>query len=179
MGACGITQASSSFLEIMAQQAQEERLEEGQPCSPFGSGRNSLNKIMQCTPNSVNKTPIFSSPELKDGRARKIGTPGLFEKSINHAQQIMSTVKAKPTKNVSIVEVNRAAEGIITSLSEDGQCVSLEVVKAKLCKEFGKSSLSALGFKRDKDIPALHDLIQLQAKVSIIAYYNIAKKFAQ
>ena len=164
-GARGIKQASPSFLDIMEQQAQEERLaSEGLPCSPFGSGR-SL-KEMQGTPSTVKRSQVHSTPELRDFRAREIGTPGPFEKSIDHAQQMMSAVKTKPTRNASILEVNRAVENIVTSLAEDGQYVSLEVVKAKLCKEFGKSNFNAFGFKRDRDIPALHDLIQLQNRVS-------------
>lgn len=63
-------------------------------------------------------------------------------------------------------EVNKAAEEIITSLSEEGRFVGLEEVKARLCKDFGKSSLIEMGFKTDKDIPALKNLIEMQAKVS-------------
>ena len=111
-------------------------------------------------------TPVHPSPQLNPSRIREVGTPGPFEKSIDHAQQIMDRSTPKTSTNCSLQEVNRAAEDIITSLSEKGKFVSLEEVKARLCKEFGKTNFSAFGFRRDAAIPALHDLIKLQAKVS-------------
>ena len=153
----------------MHQQEQEQRLaKEGLLPSPVGYEK--LLKEMQETPSPVRRSPVKSSPDLKDARVREIGIPGPFERSFDHAQQIMSTVeKTKPSKQVTLREVNRATEEIITSMSEEGEFVSLEKVKAKLCRQFGRPSLNALGFKRDKDIPALHDLTQLQNKVSITA----------
>lgn len=157
--------AGPSLKEIMQQQEQDERLaNDGDHGVSIGYER--LLFEVQATPSPVKKKTVHSTPELKDACVRKIG-PGPFEKSFEHAQQLLSTVKPKPaTKHLSLVEVNTAVENIITSLSEDGKFVSLELVKAKLCKHFGKESISALGFRRDKDIPALNDLIQLQNKVS-------------
>ena len=157
-----------SLREIMEQQAQEGKLASGGLPSP--SPRLGYDRLLQDvdTPNTARRN-VFSSPaELKDARVREIGTPGPFEKSINQAQHEMGTItgKTRPARNASFQEVNRAAENIITSMSEEGRFVCLEVVKARLCKEFGRSSLGALGFKRDKDIPALNDLNLLQAKVS-------------
>lgn len=170
-GAGQVAHARPSLLEIMHQQEQEQKLaNEGLLCSPIGYEK--LLKEVQKTPSSVKRTPVQSSPELKAARVREIGTPGPFEKSFHNAQQIMSTVKTKPSKQVTLLEVNRAAEEIITSMSEEGEFVSLEKVKAKVCKRFGRLSFNALGFKRDKDIPALHDLTQLQNKVSKCATYN-------
>ncbi|XP_078347983.1 uncharacterized protein LOC144633073 isoform X2 [Oculina patagonica] len=162
-----------SLLEIMEQQAQEEKLaSESLPSPNVGYGR--LLQEMD-TPKAArgNVSSVSSSPvELKDARVRQVGTPGPLENSINFAyrQMVSVTPNAKSTRNISFQEVNRAAEEIITSMAEEGRFVSLEVVKAKLCKEFGKLSLSALGFRRDKDIPALNDLIQLQAKVSLFVH---------
>ena len=121
------------------------------------------------TPTAAKKSSLFSPPDLKDARIREVGTPGPLENSISHAQHEMvsNSPKAKSARNVSLQEVNRAAEDIIASLSEEGRFVCLEVVKTRLCKGFGKSSLTAMGFKRDTDIPALKELIQMQAKVSV------------
>lgn len=154
----------SSFYEIMEQQAEEEKLAVGLSTPPLGYER--LLQQMEMPTAEKRNTP-FSPPDLKGARIREVGTPGPLENSVIQAQMVSNSPKAKPARNVSFNEVNRAAEDIITSLSEEGNFVSLEVVKARLCKEFGKSSLTAMGFKRDKDIPALNELIQMQAKVSI------------
>lgn len=157
----------SSLREIMEQQAEEERL--AGACSstpPLG-----YEKLLQQmdTPTAAKGSSLFSPPDLKDARIREVGTPGPLENSISHAQHEMvsNSPKAKSARNVSLQEVNRAAEDIIASLSEEGRFVCLEVVKTRLCKGFGKSSLTAMGFKRDTDIPALKELIQMQAKVSV------------
>lgn len=165
-GSSKLKSRAVSFLEIMEQQAQEEKLpSEGLPSPRLGYGR--LLQEMD-TPKAAQGYVSFSPAELKDARVRQVGTPGPLEKSIDNAYREMVSVtpNAKSRRNISLQEVNRAAEEIIASLSEEGRFVSLEMVKAKLCKEFGKSSLSAMGFRRDKDIPALNDLIQMQAKVS-------------
>ena len=171
-GACGTTPSSPSLREIMAQQEREERFTNkdllNSPAVGYGRLLNEMG-----TPNTVKRTPVFSSPPLIDARVREVGQPGPFEKSIDHAQHIMSTGKAKTRRTCSLQEVNKVAEDIISSLSEEGQFVSLEVVKAKICKEFGKLSFHEFNFKRDNAIPALHDLIQLQAKVRICL--NIAQ----
>lgn len=163
----GSAQATpSSFLEIMEQQAQEEKLASSGPSTP----RPGYDRLLQemDTPIAAKRNVLSSPPDLKDARVREVGTPGPLENSIIDAQREMVSIstKAKPTRNVSLHEVNRVAEDIITSLSEERRFVSLEIVKARLCKEFGKASLTAMGFKRDKDIPALNELIQMQAKVS-------------
>lgn len=167
---------AASFLEIMKQQAQEETFaSEGLPSPRLGYER----LLQETDTPKTAKGNVSSSPaELKDARVREVGTPGPLEKSINHAHREMASVtpKTKSARNISFQEVNRAAEEIITSLSEEGCFVSLEVVKAKLCREFGKPSLSAMGFKRDKDIPALNDLIQLQAKVSTCKLVTLSVK---
>ncbi len=165
-GSAGLKARTVSLLEIMEQQAQEEKLANESLPSPRVGYERLLQELD--TPKAAQRN-VFSSPaELKDARVRQVGTPGPLENSINFAYREMVSVtpNAKPSRNISFQEVNRAAEEIITSMAEEGRFVSLEVVKAKLCKEFGKLSLSALGFRRDKDIPALNDLIQLQAKVS-------------
>lgn len=154
----------SSLREIMEQQAEEEKLALGPSTPPLGYER--LLQQMEM-PTAEKRNSPFSPPDLKGARIREVGTPGPLENSVIRAQMISNSPKAKPARNVSFNEVNRAAEDIIASLSEEGHFVSLEVVKARLCKEFGKSSLTAMGFKRDKDIPALNELIQMQAKVSI------------
>lgn len=152
----------SSLLEIMDQQQREISTNEGLDVPPIGyesllNGRSTPRK----------GTPGHSSPQLNPSRVREVGTPGPFEKSINHAQQITGTITPKTSRtDCSLQEVNKAAEDIITSLSEKGKFVSLEEVKARLCKEFGKSNFRAFGFRKDNAVPALHDLIQLQAKVS-------------
>lgn len=150
----------------MEQQAQEENLAPGGlPSLQVGYER--LLQEMD-TPKAAQRNVSSSPAELKDARVREVGMPGPLEKSIDHACKEMDSVtpKARSARNISFQEVNRVAEEIITSLAEEGRFVSLEMVKAKLCREFGKSSLSAVGFKRDKDIPALNELIQMQAKVS-------------
>lgn len=159
--------APSSLREIMEQQAEEEELA-GAGLSTPRVGYHRLLQQMD-TPTAVKENALFSPPDLKDARIREVGTPGPLEKSIIHAQHEMvsNSPKAKSARNVSLHEVNSAAEDIITSMSEEGRFVSLELVKTRLCKEFGKSSLTAVGFKRDKDIPALNELIQMQAKVSV------------
>lgn len=156
----------------MRQQEEEEEEErrlanEASSCPPIGYER--LLKEVQATPSAIKKARVCS-PENPShgGRLREIGTPGPMENSFMQSQEILSKVKTSTSKHISPVEVNRAAENIIASLSDDGQFVSLEKVKAKLCKQFGKSSVNALGFKKDKDIPALNDLIQLQSKVSTL-----------
>lgn len=156
----------TSLREIMEQQAEEENLAVGPSTPPLGYER--LLQQMEM-PTVEKRNSPFSPPDLKDApkRIREVGTPGPLENSVIHAQMVSNSPKAKPARNVSFNEVNRAAEDIIASLSEEGHFVSLEVVKARLCKEFGKSSLTAMGFKRDKDVPALNELIQMQAKVSI------------
>ena len=166
----GIAQATPlSLREIMEQQAEEEKLA-GAGLSTPSVGYDRLLQQMD-TPTAAKGNALFSSPDPKDARIREVGTPGPLEKSIVHAQRELvsssSSAKVKSVRNVSFDEVNRAAKDIITSMSEEGHFVSLEVVKAKLCKEFGKSSLTAMGFKRDKDIPALNELNQMQAKVSV------------
>lgn len=157
----------SSLREIMEQQAEEERLAGVRSSTPL-LGYEKLLQQMD-TPTAAKKSSLFSPPDLKDARIREVGTPGPLENSISHAQHEMvsNSPKAKSARNVSLQEVNRAAEDIIASLSEEGRFVCLEVVKTRLCKEFGKSSLTAMGFKRDTDIPALKELIQMQAKVSV------------
>ena len=40
-------------------------------------------------------TPVLPSPQLNPSRVRKVGTPGPFENSINHAQQITGTITPK------------------------------------------------------------------------------------
>ena len=158
-----------SFLEIMKQQAQEEGNTASGGLPSLRVGYDRLLQEME-TPIPVKRNVLFSPPELEEARIREVGLPGPFEKSISNAQREMKTItgKEKSVRNASFHEVNKAAEKIITSLSEEGRFVCLEEVKAKLCKEFGRSSLSALGFKKDKDVPALNELIQLQAKVSTI-----------
>ena len=159
----------SSLREIMEQQAEEERLA-GAGSSTPGVGYEKLLEQMD-TPTAAKRSALFSSPDLKGARIREVGNPGPLENSIIDAQRqcemVSNSPKAKSARNVSLNEVNRAAEDIITSLSEEGHFVCLEVVKTRLCKEFGKSDLTAMGFKRDKDIPALNELIQMQAKVSV------------
>lgn len=157
----------SSLREIMEQQAEEERLAGVRSSTPL-LGYEKLLQQMD-TPTAAKKSSLFSPPDLKDARIREVGTPGPLENSISHAQREMvsNSPKAKSARNVSLQEVNRAAEDIIASLSEEGRFVCLEVVKTRLCKGFGKSSLTAMGFKRDTDIPALKELIQMQAKVSV------------
>ena len=159
----------SSLREIMEQQADEERLAVAGSSTP-GVGYEKLLEQMD-TPTAAKRSALFSSPDLKGARIREVGTPGPLENSIIHAQRqcemVSNSPKAKSARNVSLNEVNRAAEDIITSLSEEGHFVCLEVVKTRLCKEFGKSNLTAMGFKRDKDVPALNELIQMQAKVSV------------
>ena len=150
---------SPSLREIMEQQQREISTNEGSDLPAVGYER-LLNKM------NTPKMPVLPSPQLNSSRVREVGTPGPFEKSIDRTQKIMGTNSPKTSKNCSFSEVNRAAEDIITSLSENGKFVSLEEVKARLCKEFGKSNFRAFGFGRDNAIPALHDLIQLQAKVS-------------
>ena len=163
-----ITQPSLS--EIMRQQEEEEErlADEASSCPPIGYER--LLKEVQVTPSTKKKNARVSSPpeSSHSGRLWKIGAPGPMEKSFEQSQEILSSVKTTTSKHISAVEVNRAAENIIASLSDGGEFVSLEKVKAKLCKQFGKSSVNALGFKKDKDIPALNDLIQLQNKVSTL-----------
>ena len=155
----------------MKQEAQEEmQLASGGLPSP----RVGYDRLLQDmdTPSPAKRKALFSPPELKETRIREVGTPGPFEKSISHAHHEMNTItgKAKSVRNASFHEVNKAAEEIITSLSEEGRFVCLEEVKAKLCKEFGKSSFIAFGFKKDKDIPALKELIEMQAKVSTFKF---------
>lgn len=159
-----------SFSEIMKQQEEEEErlADDASSCPPIGYER-CLTEV-QVTPSTVKKNARVSSPPAypsHGGRLRKTGTPGPMEKSFEQSQEILSSVKTTTSKHIPRVEVNRAAENIIASLSDGGEFVSLEKVKAKLCKQFGKSSVNALGFKKDKDIPALNDLIQLQNKVSL------------
>ncbi|XP_068715873.1 uncharacterized protein [Montipora foliosa] len=160
-----------SFSEIMRQQEEEEEerlADDASSCPPIGYER--CLKEVQVTPSTAKKNARVSSPPeypSHGGRLRKTGTPGPMEKSFEQSQEILSSVKITTSKHIPPVEVNRAAENIIASLSDGGEFVSLEKVKAKLCKQFGKSSVNALGFKKDKDIPALNDLIQLQNKVSL------------
>lgn len=156
-----------SLLEIMAQQAEEVRLAGAGSSTPLLGYEKLLQQVD--TPSATKGSALFSPPNLKDARIREVGTPGPLENSISQAQHeiVSNSPKAKSSRNVSLQEVNRAAEDIITSLSEEGHFVCLEVVKTRLCKEFGKSTLAAMGFKRDKDIPALNELIQMQAKVSV------------
>lgn len=139
----------------------EKSANEGPSMPPVGYER-SLNEMGRANRRAL----VHSSPQLKASRVREVGTPDPFGKSIDHALQIMSTSTPKTRENCSLQDVNRAAEDIITSLSENGKFVSLEVVKARLCQQFGKTNFSAFGFRRDHAVPALHDLIQLQAKVS-------------
>ena len=151
-----------SLLEIMDQQQREISTNEGLDVPPIGYERLLNEKSTQ-----RKGTPVLPSPQLNPSRVRKVGTPGPFEKSINHAQQITGTITPKTSRtDCSLQEVNKAAEDIINSLSEEGKFVSLEEVKARLCKEFGKANFRAFGFRKDNAIPALHELIQLQAKVS-------------
>ena len=119
-------------------------------------------------PEEEEKRSTVASPVgLNTARVRKLGEPGPFEDSFTKAQEIQASSNRKePRRNVTLGEVDKTAQNIINSLSEEGSYVSLEVVKAKLCMEFGKSSIKALGFGRDVDIPALQELIKLQAKVS-------------
>jgi len=159
--------APSSFRKIMEEQAEEKELASVGPSTPC-LGYDKLLQQMD-TPTAAKGHSLFSPSHLKNARIREVGTPGPLENSIIHAQHEMASnsPKAKAARNGSLREVNKAAEDIITSLSEEGYFVCLEVVKARLCKEFGKPSLTAMGFKRDKDIPALDELIKMQAKVSV------------
>ena len=155
-----------SLLEIMDQQQREISTNEGLDVPPIGYERLLNEKSTQRKGTPV----LIPSPQLNPSRVRKVGTPGPFEKSINQAQEITGTITPKTSAGTdcSLQEVNKAAEDIITSLSEKGKFVSLEEVKARLCKEFGKSNFRAFGFRKDNAIPALHELIQLQAKVSTL-----------
>ena len=158
----------------MRQQEQEEKLA-NETCLPLNGYERLLNEI-QATPSPGKKVRGNSTPDqLSHGaRAREIGTPGPMEKSFEQAQKIMSSVQSSPSKRISTTEINTAAKNIIESLSDSGQFVSLEKVKAKLCNHFGRSSWSAFGIKRDKDIAALNDLIQLQNKVrSTFVYFYL------
>ncbi|XP_022793492.1 uncharacterized protein LOC111332406 isoform X4 [Stylophora pistillata] len=106
-------------------------------------------------------------------RIREVGTPGPFENSICNAHNVMNTITSSEKSAVGTVsshKVNKGAEEIITSLSEEDRFVGLEEVKARLCRDFEKSSLSDLGFKSDKDIPALKNLIEMQAKVNLFVH---------
>ncbi|XP_068725664.1 uncharacterized protein [Montipora capricornis] len=162
--------ALPSLAEIMRQQEQEEKLA-NETCLPLNGYEKLLNE-MQATPSPGKKVRGNSTPDQLSlgARAREIGTPGPMEKSFEQAQKIMSSVQSSPSKRVSSTEINTAAKNIIESLSDSGQFVSLEKVKAKLCNHFGRSSWSAFGIKRDKDIAALNDLIQLQNKVSLFIH---------
>lgn len=117
-------------------------------------------------------TDVEVKPRLlpsEKARIREAGTPGPFENSICNAHHVMNTITGgakSAVRNASSHEINKAAEEIISSLSEEGRFVGLEEVKARLCKDFGKLSLIEMGFRTDKDIPALKNLIELQAKVS-------------
>ena len=131
-----------SLLEIMDQQQREISTNEGLDVLPVGYERLLNEKSTQ-----RKGTPVLPSPKLNPSRVRKVGTPGPFENSINHTQQITGTITPKTSRtDCSLQEVNKAAEDIITSLSEKGKFVSLEEVKATLCKEFGKSNFRAFGF---------------------------------
>ena len=117
-------------------------------------------------------TDVEIKPRLlpsEKARIREAGTPGPFENSICNAHHVMNTITGgakSAVRNASSHEINKAAEEIISSLSEEGRFVGLEEVKARLCKDFGKLSLIEMGFRTDKDIPALKNLIEMQAKVS-------------
>ena len=156
-----------SLFEIMKQQAQEE-MQLAIRGSP--SPHTSYDRLLQdmSTPSPAKRELLFSPPDHQETRLREVGTPGPFEKSISHAHDAMNSItsKGKSVRNATFREINKAAEEIIISLSEKGRFVGLEEVKAALCKEFGKTSLTALGFKKERDIPALKDLIEMQAKVS-------------
>lgn len=155
-----------SFREIMRQQEQEYKFE----ASAFPPlGNQSLLTEIHGAPSPLNQTRVHFSPEQQCHvvHARETGTLGPMEKSFEQAQRIMSTVNSRSSRQVSVGEINTAAGNIIASLSDMGEFVSLEKVKAKLCLQFGKFHWSGFGFKRDKDIPALDDLIKLQNKVSL------------
>ena len=163
----GSPQATArSLAEIMEQQAQEEmQLASGGLSTPFAGYGQLLQEVN--TPSPLSRQLLFSPPEHNETRIRAVGTPGPFEKSISHAHDVMNSIsKGKSARNASFHEVNKAAEEIITSLSEKGHFVGLEEVKARLCKEFGRTSITALGFRNEREIPALKELIEMQAKVS-------------
>ena len=158
-----------SFREIMREQEQQHILE----AYPFPPLRNqSFLTEIQRAPSPLRQTRVHVSPEQQCHKApaRETGTLGPMEKSLEQAQRIMSSVNSRSFKQVSVGEINTAAGNIIASLSDMGEFVSLEKVKAKLCLQFGKFCWSEFGFKRDKDIPALDDLIKLQSKVSLIFF---------
>ena len=155
-----------SLAEIMQQQAEEaiQFAGVGLPSPHAGYGR-LLQEVNM--PNPAGRELLFSPPEYNETRIREVGTPRPFERSIGYAHDKLNSItsKGKSVRN-DFREVNKVAEEIITSLSEKGRFVGLEEVKAELCKEFGKTSLTALGFRKERDIPALKELIEMQAKVS-------------
>ena len=154
-----------SLAEIMQQQAEEaiQFAGVGLPSPHAGYGR-LLQEVNM--PNPAGRE-LFLPPEYNETRIREVGTPGPFERSISYAHDKLNSItsKGKSVRN-DFREVNKVAEEIITSLSEKGRFVGLEEVKAELYKEFGKTSLTALGFRKERDIPALKELIETQAKVS-------------
>ena len=161
-----------SFREIMREQEQQHIFE----ASPFPPLRNqSFLTEIQRAPSPLRQTRVHVFPEQQCQEAPTLETRtlGPMEKSLEQAQRIMSTVNSRGYKQVSVGEINAAAGNIIASLSDIGEFVSLEKVKAKLCHQFGKFCWSEFGFKRDKDIPVLDDLIKLQSKVSLI--FSVSK----
>ena len=164
----GSPQAQSlPFAEIRQQQAEEEmQFAIGGLPSPHAGHERPLPEVNM--PSPAGREHLFLLPKYNETRIREVGTPGPFERSISHAHNEMNSItsKGKSVRNATFREVNKAAEEIITSLSEKDRFVGLEKVKAALCKEFGKTSLSAFGFRTERDIPALKELIEKQAKVS-------------
>ena len=157
------------FAEIRQQQTEEDvQLASGGLPSAHAGYERPLLEVN--APSPAGREHLFSPPKYNETRILEVGTSGPFEKSISHAHDEMNSItsKGKSVRNATFREVNKAAEEIITSLSEKGRFVGLEKVKAALCKEFGKTSLSAFGFRTERDIPALKELIEKQAKVSQI-----------
>ena len=67
---------------------------------------------------------------------------------------------------MSPAEVNILAKQIIGQISDEGQHVSLELVKAKMCENIRVQSLKDMGYKNpDVQIPELKELQRLHSKV--------------
>lgn len=94
----------------------------------------------------------------------EVGMLGFFENLICNVYYVMNIIMGGVklvVRNVFLYEINKVVEEIIFFLLEEGCFVGFEEVKVRFCKDFGKLSFIEMGFRIDKDIFVLKNLIEM------------------
>ena len=150
----GSLKAVPSFEEIMRQQLEEETAAR---TDHYEVSRSSSSKTKRKS--KQNKAKIIKE---RDTLVRR----GPLEESFHAAQNGHIKTTATTRKKMSPKDVNDLAKQMIEEIADEGRYVSLELVKAKMCKAIGLQNLKLMGYRNpDIDIPELKELQRLHSKV--------------